>query len=104
MTGEFTLPSNGSYYVSWEVAIDGAETVQSIDFCVVVNSVMISVSSSSQVTCQLSGTALITTGKTPGRLSLVNISGDTVRYTEALVQANIVIAGITCQAGSYKIN
>lgn len=104
MTGEFTLPSNGSYYVSWEVAINGSETVQSIDFCVVVNNVMISVSSSSQVTCQLSGTALITTGKTPGRLSLVNISGDTVRYTEASVQANIVIAGITCQAGSYKSN
>ena len=32
MTGEFTLPSNRSYYVSWEVAIDGSETVQSMIF------------------------------------------------------------------------
>lgn len=95
-TGEFILPPNRSYYVSWEAAVDGSETVQSIDFCVVVNNAMISVSSSSQVTCQMSGTALITTGKTPGRLSLMNVSGDTVRYTAALVQANIVIAGITC--------
>lgn len=52
-TREFTLPSNRSYYVSWEADIDGSETVQSVDFCVVVNNAMISVSSSSQVTCQL---------------------------------------------------
>lgn len=94
-TGEFTLPPGKNYYVSWEVAIDGTEFDQSVDFGVAVNRLVISVASSTQVTCMLSGTALVSTGREPGKLTLVNVSENTVRYAAASVQANIVIIGLT---------
>lgn len=93
-TGEFTLPPNRNYYVSWEVAIDGTELVQSVDFGVAVNHAVIAVGSSAQVTCLFSGTALVSAGREPEKLTIVNISKGTVRYAAASVQANIVIVGL----------
>lgn len=92
-TGEFILPPNKNYYVSWEVAIDGTDVTQSVDFGVAVNGFLAAVSSSTQVTCLLTGTALVTTGKEPGKLTVMNVSENTVRYAATTVQVNIVIIG-----------
>lgn len=95
LTGEFTLSGNRIYYVSWWVAVDGTDYTSSAEFAVVRNNSLISVSSSPQVTCQLSGTALFTSGSAPELISLKNISGNTIKYAPTSVQANLVILDLT---------
>lgn len=91
-TGEFILSSDKNYFVSWWAAVDGTEFSAAVEFAITVNGVPFSVSASPQVTCQLSGTALVTVQAAPERLALVNRSGNTIRYAPVSVQAGIVIA------------
>lgn len=91
-TGEFILPPDKNYFVSWWAAVDGTEFTAAVEFAVTVGGVPFSVSASPQVTCQLSGTALVTVQSAPERLSLVNRSGNTIRYAPVSVQSGIVIA------------
>ncbi len=95
LTGEFTLSGNRSYYVSWWVAVDGTDSTSSAEFAVVRNNALISVSSSPQVTCQLSGTALFASGLAPELISLKNVSRNTIKYAPTSVQANLVILDLT---------
>lgn len=95
LTGEFTLSGNRNYYVAWWVAVDGTDYTSAAEFAVVRNNTLISTSSSPQVTCQLSGTALFTSGSAPELISLKNISGNTIKYAPTSVQADLVFLDLT---------
>lgn len=90
-TGIFILPANKSFYAAWWVAVDGTEFSSNVEFAILLNNKIAAISSSPLVTCQLSGTALIPGGSDPGALSLINVSGSTVRYAASTAQANMVI-------------
>ena len=91
ISGEFLLPADKNYYVNWWTAVDGTEFTPVIEFSVAMNGIPTSVAVSPQVTCQLSGSALVSVGNNPEFLSLLNVSGNTVRYAATSVQASIVI-------------
>ena len=93
-TGEFLLPAGKTYYISWWVAVNGTETVSFPEFAVTVEDQVIAIGTSPLVTCQLSGTALVTNRLVPAVLSLRNVSNDRVRYGETSVQANLVIVEV----------
>ena len=90
-TGEFTLCANKNYYVSWWAAVNGTETAPIIEIAAVVDGVCVAIATSPQVTCQLSGTALISAKRVSQTLSIMNVTGDPVRYAATSIQANIVI-------------
>lgn len=94
-TGEFVLPPNKQYYISWWAAVDGTGSDQNVELAVSVNHQPFSIGASPQVTCQVSGSALVTAGSSPEILTLVNISGNTIRYAATSVQANILILTIS---------
>lgn len=91
VSGEFSLPANKNYSVSWWVSVDGTELTPVIEFSVAINGYPIAVVSSPQVTCHLSGTALISVGDGADLLTLINVSGNTVRYADTSTQAGITI-------------
>lgn len=93
--GKFILPSTATYFISWWAAVDGTETTAMIDFAVAVDDTTISIGSSPQVTCQISGSAFVPVGVTPARLSVMNVSGNAIRFANTSVQANIVILKLT---------
>ena len=93
-TGEFLLAERKNYYVSWWAAIDGTEVTSTIAFAVALGGTPISSAMSPQVTAQLSGSALVTVGNHSDRLSIINTSGNTVRYAETEIQAGIVLVEI----------
>lgn len=90
-TGEFLLPGGKNYFVSWWAAVDGTAFSSAVEFAITVDGVLYSASASPHVTCQLSGSALVTAGKGPARLALMNRSGNTIRYAPVSVQAGMVI-------------
>lgn len=90
-TGECFLPADKSFYISWWIAVDGTETVSCPEFAVTVDDRVIAIATSPLVTCQLTGSALISGQPVPSVLSLRNVSRDRVRYAQTSVQANLVI-------------
>lgn len=90
-TGEFTLCANKNYYVSWWIAVNGTDTAPIIEIAAVVDGVCVAIATSPQVTCQLSGTALISAKRVPQTLAIMNTTGDPIRYAATSIQANIVI-------------
>lgn len=93
-TGEFLLLSNKNYYVSWWLTLNGSEYTATIDFAVMLDGHVVAAASMPQVTCQMSGTALVPVTSAPGILSITNVSGNSIRYANTSVQANIVIVEI----------
>lgn len=91
ITGQFTLSANKNYYVSWWVAVNGSDTVSSVEFAAAINNSAFAIASSPLVTCQLSGSALIPVAIEPQILSIMNVSKNPVRYAVTAIQANIVI-------------
>ncbi len=90
-TGEFILPPNNHYYISWWVAVDGTEYSANVEFAVFVDNVLFAASASPLVTSQVSGSALVSTESEAKTITIVNVSGCEVRYAANSVQANIVI-------------
>lgn len=89
--GKFMLAPNCTYFVSWWIAIDGTDISNNLDFAVAINDIPFAIGSAPEVTCQLSGTALIPTKAVPVRLSIMNASGNTIRFAATSVQANIIV-------------
>jgi hypothetical protein len=89
-TGEFTVSVNKRYYVSWWIAINGTEQASIVEIAVAVDGNPVLVSSSPQVTCQMAGAALISIETAPQCVSLMNVTGDILRYAPTTVQANVV--------------
>lgn len=92
-TGYFHLPRDRKYYVNWWVSVDGTETTTQIEFAVAIDDVPVSISSSPQVTSQITGMALVHTDAAVAKLSLINVSQNIIRFAEASVQAGIAILG-----------
>lgn len=90
-TGEFTLRANKNYYVSWWIAVNGTETAPIIEIAAVVDGICVAIATSPEVTCQLSGTALISAKRVSQTLAIMNVTGDPIRYAATSIQANIVI-------------
>lgn len=90
-TGEFLLPGNKSYLVTWWVAVDGTGYSPLVEFAVVVDDELVVIGSSPLVTGQISGSALISTSRGAKTLSLRNVSGGIIRYAQTTIQADIVI-------------
>lgn len=90
-TGEFLLPENKTYHVTWWIAVNGTETVPVIEFAVALDSIPFAVAASPQVTCQLCGFGLVSVASSPKTLSIMNVSGDFIRYAATSIQADIVI-------------
>lgn len=94
-TGEFILPAGQTYLITWWVTVDGTETLANVAFALTVGGGIYSTAFSPLVTCQLSGSALLTVGDAPQALALANVSGDRVRLAGTPVQANLVIATLS---------
>lgn len=93
-TGEFILLGNKNYYVAWWVAVNGTDSNISdtnVEFSIVVNNTSVAIGACPHVTCQVSGTSLISVNSIPKTLSLMNVSGGYIRYASTSIQANIVI-------------
>jgi hypothetical protein len=91
VTGEFVLPANKNYYISWWVAVDGTENAVGVQFALIADNRTVAIGASMQTTCQLSGFALLTKGDVQMVVSLRNASNATVNYADTLTQANLVI-------------
>lgn len=89
--GEFLLPRNKNYYVSWWTSINGTQFSPNVELSIAINNIPISTAFSPQVTCQLSGSAFIPAGNNQKLLSLINTSDGYIRYANTSIQANIVI-------------
>lgn len=90
-TGEFRLPPNQHFFVSWWVAVDGTESATNVEFAVSVDHIPFAVGASPLATGQVSGSALVTTESDAKTIAVVNVSGNDIRYAANSVQANIVI-------------
>lgn len=91
LTGEFMLPANKNYFVSWWAAVDGTGFNLIVEFSVVVDGNTLAAGVSPPVTCQVNGTALVSTGSVAQMLTLQNTSKNSIRYANSSRQANIVI-------------
>jgi hypothetical protein len=94
-TGQFTILQAGNYYVTWWVATDGAAPATTVSFGLSLNGGGPIIGSSSIVSGQVNGSALIVVGATPATLELVNATGETVFIPATTVQANIVIVEVS---------
>ncbi len=90
-TGEFIFNINKKYYISWWVSINGTAQAPIVEIAVAVDGEPVLISTSPLVTCQMAGAALISIESAPQSVSLMNVTGDILRYAETTVQASIVI-------------
>ncbi len=93
-TGEFTITAPGNYYVTWWVAVDGADGPTTLAFAVEVNGGGGIIGTAPTVTGQINGSALITIVATPAVVTLVNATGATIVLADATVQANMIITEV----------
>ncbi|MPM72951.1 hypothetical protein SDC9_119927 [bioreactor metagenome] len=94
-TGEFTISQTGNYYVSWWIAVDGAESATTISFGVSLNAGAPIIASSPIVSNQLSGIALISVVAAPAVVTLVNATGFTAFIADTPVQASMIILEVS---------
>ncbi|HWP80369.1 MAG TPA: hypothetical protein VN446_06960 [Candidatus Acidoferrum sp.] len=98
-TGTFFITAPGTYYISWWVNTDGAETSPLVNFGIRILSggtgTILGTSPSPVTTLQLNGNALITTVSVPLVFSLFNNTGTTVSYGTSPVQADLTIIQVT---------
>lgn len=93
--GHFTLSRAGYYYITWWVAVDGAERTADVIFSVAVNDTPAVAGAAPSLTGQVVGSALITVAEAPATVSLVNISEDIVALADLEPQANITIIALS---------
>lgn len=90
-SGAFTIAEPGDYLVHWQVILGGTEKTRFATFGITVDDVLHSGFPLPVTTGMLSHTALITTTEENSVFKLVNFTGDTVRLSRHLPNANIVI-------------
>lgn len=93
-TGQFLLAPARHYYISCWVTVDGTELTPIVEFALAIGQTHTPIASSPQCSCQVSGTALIASGRTTQTLTLKNVSGNAIRFADTAAQANIVITEI----------
>ena len=90
-SGMITLSRAGTYLINWWVALENAQTAESLAFSLELNGNAVQTSYSDIGGGQIYGTAIVTVSSVPSTLSLKNVSGDAVTYVTAAGQAGITL-------------
>lgn len=93
-TGEFLIKRPGNYNVNWQISVEGSDTSRFINIGVKVNDESQSSMSMPMTAGTFGSAALISTQKVNTKLSLFNNTGDTIRLSRNLPNANIVITSL----------
>lgn len=88
--GEFTFTESGNYYVSWWIAVDGAESSPFVEFTLFLDDIPVSIGASPIVSTQLVGQALFTASENQV-LTLTNTIGQGAFLGNTTIQADIII-------------
>jgi|GEM_PF-2739990 len=86
--GNFYIIQPGTYYISWQVPVDGTDTSPSVSFSLSVDGIIYSESYLPIVVGTVTGSALVKTTGNSTLLRLVNTTNDIVSVTS---KANLVI-------------
>jgi len=90
-SGIITLNSTGTYLVNWWIAIENAQSAESLAFALSLNGGDVQTSYSDIGGGQIYGTAIVTVNSISSTLSLVNRSGEAVTLVTAAGQGGLTL-------------
>ena len=88
-SGKITVGRTGTYLVNWWVAIENAQSAETVAFALSLNGSDVATSYSDTGGGQIYGTAIVSVGSIPATLTLVNRSGDAVTLATAAGQGSL---------------
>lgn len=93
-SGNVILNHTGTYLVNWWVAVENAQTAETLSFALELNGTPVQTSYSDIGGGQIFGTAVVQVGAIGSTLTLVNASGCAVTYVTATGQAGMTLTTV----------
>ena len=90
-SGKINVGRTGTYLVNWWVAIENAQSAETVAFAVSLNGSDVATSYSDIGGGQIYGTAIVNVSSIPSTLSLINRSGSDVSLVTAAGQAGLTL-------------
>lgn len=93
-SGNVILNHTGTYLVNWWVAVENAQTAETLSFALELNGAPVQTTYSDIGGGQIFGTAVVQVSAIGSTLTLVNTSGSAVTYVTAAGQAGMTLATV----------
>lgn len=89
--GTITINENGVYYISWWVAVDGSTIANFISLAISTSTGELIEASTSILSDQISGNALLNVTSAPITFQLINVTGNDIFIDDSPIQADLTI-------------